>query len=1051
MKKLFSSLVVLSTLAIICQPRSLDAAEPAREFLDALRQRKYYDTALDYLDQMETSPLAPAFLKQTLDYERGINLVDYARSQRDSATRGKLLDQAKKTFDKFISANPQHSLSVSAKHQLANLLVERARINIDRSNRKNTSEADKKQLLTEARGWFDEAHTVFTTSRDSLKTMLEQFPPTLDPNNPNDKRRIEIRKQFRGDYLQARLLIPAIEEEKADTFSEGAKEREELLLAAAENFGLAYTDYRTLIGGLYARMYQGRCYLKLKNYSEALSYFDELFEQPDDHEAFRKLKKQTLMLAVECWLNGEEKVQYLAAINQLGKMIEKLRPNEGREEDWLYLRLALAKAHKAYADDVEDKKEQTTQLNSAVTQARYVSKYPSNYKRQAQEFLASIRGVELAPEEKTDPTSFVQAKDAGKEALDNWQTAKLEVAGLQQQIAKEKDQKVKAELEMQLADAAERLQDAPKDALKYYRMALDFVDYETPSDDIGIVQYFMSYLYFTFGQYHEAGLMGEFAARRYPSSPAASQCAQIALAAYVQLYKSKPKGDQEFESNLIINLGDFIIQTWPSRPETIVAANTLIAFMINAKRIEDALRYLEMIPVDSPNRGGAELSTGQAMWTVYLDRAKSFRENGPPQGSTEEQETARLEQIKNQSKSILSAGIDRMREGATSETLVTAALSLAQLHVDIGESAEAVTLLTDPKIGPLTLVDQDNPATKKKGLNVETYKTALRAYIGSLKPGDEAAINKAKGLMARLKELMGDSEQGRKNLVATYFKLASDIKQQFDNTPPAQRQTMAVGFASFLKEVRDGADELDIHMWAADSFSKLGESMQGNVKPMPANVKDYYQEAVNGFNKILEKGKTQEGWLPPEIRTQVQIRKASTLRNLGNHKEALDVFAEVLRQKSSMLNIQVEAARTLQAWGEEDPDYYYKAIMGSVKDTRATIDGKPNPNKDKNIVWGWGKLGQITQRYLDKFPDVFFESRMQFAACRFDYGKAKKSKKDIEKARGTIESTHRSYKNKLGAEWTQKYDRLLKSIQRELGDRNPKGLAASNSSKTAKK
>jgi len=622
---------------------------------------------------------------------------------------------------------------------------------------------------------------------------------------------------------------------------------------------------------------------------------------------------------------------------------------------------------------------------------------------------------------------------------------------LQQQIAKEADQKLKAELQMQLTDAQKRLQEAPSNALKYYRMALDFANFETPSDEIGIVQYFMSYLYFTLGQYHEAGLMGEFAARRHPSSPAASQCAQIALAAYVQLYKAKPAGDQEFETNLIINLGDYIIQTWPSRPETIVAANTLIAFMINAKRIDDALKYLEMIPVNSPNRGAAELSTGQAMWTVYLDRARSLRENGPPIGSTEAQESTRIEEIKNQSKSILSAGIDRMRATEVNETLVTAALSLAQLHVDIGESAEAVTLLTDPKIGPLTLVEKNSPATKKQGLNVETYKTALRAYIGSLKPGDETAINKAKGIMQQLKQLMGDSEQGRKNLVATYFKLASDIKQQFDNTPAAQRQTMAIGFASFLKEVREGAEELDILMWAADSFAKLGESMQGNAAEVPENVKEYFQEALTGFDTILEKGKTQPGWLPPEIDTQVQVRKASTLRNLGRYKEALDVFTQVLQQKSSMLNIQVEAARTLQDWGKEDPNYYYKAIMGSEPDARAEIGGQPNPNKDKNVVWGWGKLGLITQRYIDRFPDVFFESQLQFAACRFEYGKVKKSDNDIDKAKAKVEKTHRSYKDKLGAEWTQKLDRLLKDIQRHKGDRNPKGLAALNSSSKAKK
>jgi len=54
------------------------AAEEARRFLDGLRERGLYDMALEYLEQMRTSPLCPDELKEAIDYEAGVTLVTSA-------------------------------------------------------------------------------------------------------------------------------------------------------------------------------------------------------------------------------------------------------------------------------------------------------------------------------------------------------------------------------------------------------------------------------------------------------------------------------------------------------------------------------------------------------------------------------------------------------------------------------------------------------------------------------------------------------------------------------------------------------------------------------------------------------------------------------------------------------------------------------------------------------------------------------------------------------------------------------------------------------------
>ena len=70
---LFLALLVPSIFLMASSPAP--AVEPAREFLAALRSRKYFDEALEYLDRIAKNPAAPIELKETLLYEKGVTLV----------------------------------------------------------------------------------------------------------------------------------------------------------------------------------------------------------------------------------------------------------------------------------------------------------------------------------------------------------------------------------------------------------------------------------------------------------------------------------------------------------------------------------------------------------------------------------------------------------------------------------------------------------------------------------------------------------------------------------------------------------------------------------------------------------------------------------------------------------------------------------------------------------------------------------------------------------------------------------------------------------------
>ncbi len=1025
-------LLTLSFALTMAATRPAPAEEPGEAFLNALRDREYYDVALDYLTKMEMSTIVRPEFRITIAYERGVTLQSFARTERNPTERVKILDQAKAAFEAFANAQQGHYKASSAKNQMANLLVDRARVKMEFAKKKGTPPEKQKALLDEARASFEESYKVFSSSREFLKERLERLPKgQLDESDPNQKRLSVVRDQFRADYLQTRLLIPKIREEKAETYPEDSEERMKLLKEAAEEYGNTYKIYRRKVAGMYARMYQGGCYVKMKDHKEALSYFGDIFEQDDDDPVFRLLKKKTLILAVESWLGQEDKALYSDAIQKIGGQIDKLPPVDAREPEWLFLRLSLARAYKALADDAKTAKEKGNGLRLAAQHGRFVTKYPSDYKRQAQEFVASLGGVDLGPEEKPEPKTFSQAQEAGKEALDLWQTEKLKVVNLTKQVAAESDANVKQQLTQQLQQSKTHVAELPGQSLAYFQKALVLADETVTDDDISVVRYFICFLLFSEQQYHEAALVGEFVATRFSQSPGAEACAQIALAAYVQVYNGAKDIDGSTEAEWIVRLGDHVINTWPEKPITVVAANTLIAFMINDKRIDEALKYLERIPVDSPNRGEAELSTGQAMWSVYVTGSNKLRKIGPPAGSSAAKETARLEKIKNDGKEILKAGIERMRKSALSSTLLTAALSLAQIYVDTGEVAAAVKLLEDAEVGPLTALANKHPAAGKPGFAVDTYKTALRAYSASLESAADKAgvMDKAKKVMESLQKLMGNTPEGRQNLVNTYYRLGNDIKQQFENTPANQRQGMADGVVSFLREIRDGSDELGMHIFSANSLSKLGESMQGD------DANKFYNEAVKGFDLILSRGAKQPDWLSDDVKAQVRSRRTTTLALLGQHQQALKGFAEMLREKQTMLNVQVKAAEALQAWAakSKNADKFKTAIMGDVKE------------KGKNVIWGWGKISQVTARRQD-LRAIFFEARYNLSVCRYQYGKLKKSDKEMGNALKSVETLYRLYPKLGGDAWTAKFDQLAKDIQKGLKKPN-QGLAAWKSKK----
>ena len=983
---------VAATLAIflLTMASSAMAKEDARKFLEALREVGYFDTALEYLEQARTNPLIDEAFKQTIDYEAGVTLIASARGERSTSASEKQLAEAKVLFDKFLTANPSHPLAPSGRTQLANLLAERGSIKLKMADNKNKSDAEIKAYREEARSLFKEAQKVFATLEKEFSEAHSKFPKFIPPE---ETAQIEARDQVRRDLLQARLALASATNELANTYDPDSEDNKKLLKEAADKYKVLYEKYGSRLAGLYARLWEGRCYRDLGDEKKAFECFEELLTLPDDPPAFRLLKNKTAVIALEAALQPKV-AKYRQAIGLYEVWNKSARGPEEQSIEGLAIKFLAGQAALKYYEQLQktDPDKARDNLNLARKLFKYVAKYPGEYQRESKAILAQEI---FGGEDEGEPTTYVDARDRGKDALD-----RMQVAG----------------------QPEEEVAEARDEAIKYYRMALGMRKSDVPVEEVNVLRYYLTYLYWLRGDLYEAAVMGNFLSRKYSEATGARQAAKIAMAAYAKvLAGAEPNEDTTFENQQMVSIAEYIAGRWAGEPEADEAWMMLIRFAVVNGEAEKAMEYLKNVPEDSPRRGEADLMTGQAMWAAYLKASRLPEDERP---SAEE-----LDKMVAQTQTILEAGIQRLRkpvdEGTAqvNYTLVASVLSLAQICIGSGDAAKAVEWLDDPKIGAMTLVKANNSATQRGNFPRQTYMAALRAYVSVQQ------LDKAEEVMASLEKISPGAA-----LTQTYIALGRQLEQNLiqlrEQKKEEQLKKVAAGFELFLDKIsqsKQGNTFASLN-WVAETFFGMGAGFSPDGASLTPQAKKYYEKAAATYQKILDRiaaNDTSFG-APAGADDSIKIRLATCQRRLGDYASAMKLLLGILKVRGTMVTAQVEAAYTYQAWGEEKPPYYELAIKGSSK---------------YKEIWGWGKLAKRLAR-SPKHRSVFHEARYNLALCRMKLGATQKGaekKETLERAERDIVIVQKLYPAMGGEEWYGKYDTLLKKIERLLG-KNATGL-----------
>jgi tetratricopeptide (TPR) repeat protein len=1009
-------------------PWTAVAAEPVEEFVKGLQNRGQHELALEYLEQLKTSPLADEAVRRQIPYLRGVALVVQSRQSPDPTLRNKLLDEARQELEQFAASNPHNVQGAEAQLQLGTVQMSRGQelvAQIAQLPKNAAYDAQRKTVGREARVMFAEARDTFKRAEEIYSVELERLPPTLSSEAHGDTG--SKRQEYRGRVAQLQFLRAQTQFEEAQSYPPEADEFRKLNETAAQELSAVYDEFsRTLLVGLYARLYEGRCYQAVGEYQLALGCYEELIGKDNVLPPFRKLIADAIGHKAEVFIAQE---QYDAAITACRACLKDAHKDEATQPEWLGVRFCLAEALSKKSESArDDSLEKRRLIVEAHDAYRTVAKSPGEYQIAARTAAAVARGeTKSGGKDKEEPKSFQAAYELGKDALASYNTAKMAIP-----TAENNNPPAVPELKAQMISGKE-------DARHYFGLAMSLVDADTDPKLLNEVRYFLCWLYWDSEDYYRAAVLGEFLAKRYPDHPAASSAAKIAMASFERLYNvalstNGKHNNGDFETQHMADMAQLITRRWPGTEDADAAFGVLVSCAIRGGRIEDAEKLVSQASTQSRPR--LDLQLGSAMWARYLELSQT------DEGTSSD--SAALDKLKSAAVKHLRSGFEAARKESTvSELAATASLYLVQSLLDDGKYADAIDLLQDGKVGPLKLIEVEHPTALRPQYAVEAYKAALRAYVSVSPPQEQKAIETMRALERVVKASNGE-RQAAEQLNRIYIGMGVALAKQIESLRAVGQEQEAMrvsaAVAKFLDRInlQQSTSNWATRVWLAQMYymmaiDKDAASQQPGPppppKPLSAASRSYLVKSRDAYQQLLKEAATNSK-LPPNDTAVLaaKMQLGECYRALGQLQEALDAFADVLKEKEASLAVQRIAALTYQERGQrDDPKFFESAIHGGYK----------QPNGQER-VWGWLKISTVAARAARsdaRFRDAFYEARYNIGRCRYSAAMKKLGdarSKDLTTAKEGIQSFERLYPDMGGEKWKPEFEKLQAQINAAL-------------------
>ncbi len=1013
-------LALTAGLGLLLLATPARAAEPVQAFVEGLRDRGYYDTALAYIDQMEQQGKLPPELKELLPYERAQTLLTSARDLNNVDAQRQQLDAAEAAFQQFAKATPNHPLAAQANTWRGRILFEKARVEIfeaeDPSHQSNRQEFQKKarDLLTEARQVLDAAAAL-------NKKAFDQFPSFIPAD---DTKQIEARTKAENAYIEVLFDASKCSYWEARTYDRGSQSATGALQKASEEFTEMHDRYRNNTGGKFARLWQGKCFEEMDQITQALGVYDDLLALTPDTPVKAALYDLSLRFKLIC-LNHEQKKDYPLVVTLAEEWLATAK-GRARTEVGNGIQWELCRALEQIGTDTEKPEaERTAALTQALTRTRSLSRGAGEFKAPAN---AMIQRLLLSMNRSVDePTDFDSAFGMAGKLNDDIGKLRLQVnAALQAGNSAE----AKARQVTLKGHAAEMT--------RLCAMALRLTRPATPASDKDRAQLLLAYGFLLNDQTLEAAAVGEHMMRtlavRSPES--AKNAGFIAMAAFDQAYQKGGKGKRDYETRKLIELASRLEQKFPESDQANDARLAVARVMWDERKLDEAAAWWNKVPAGATHYAGAQLRTGQAYWGQYTTQIGLPEAKRPAKEKFAEWRDAAIRHLEN--------GIaERMRStpanAPSPDDLILGKVTLAQIrnlsgaYRTEGQTVGAIELLTvEPhSVVAAILVPEGTPRPKTAGspksraMASFAYQQLLKAQIGV------KDLDAARDARLQLEAVAGadDAEALTQIFVEFGQELEKELKQLKAAGDSFRADAVRDGFESFLNDLftREEGQNFTSLYWIAETFTSLAESSSEDRQKSQA----FFAKAASAYLKIVEKAKSDAAFAQPDQLLYSKMRLVNCKRGQGDFAAGEQLLKELLKDKKAIEspNVQFAAASLYQAWAEStEPDAWKKYEIA--------INGAKPP-----WIWGWAFTAKSLQRVQQKKPNpvyavMEYDARYNLGVCQLAFARQQSTPaertKALAKAKTDVEIFGRLTKS-FPPDQYERFNTLYRDILQETG------------------
>lgn len=1030
-------LATFSTL-LFCGFESISNASDTKweKMIDGLIMKRYYDTAADYIESLRNNPHVPDSFKEEIDYRKGELYVDTGLATPMS--RKTFFNEAKSSFEKFIKEHPDSIKVFNSKYSIGGILIGEADEAFALYGSDRIPESQKTEMLENSRKLYNEAIKYITEAENFIKPIADKLQSEKLENHETEK--ILKRNDAINNFLEARSQRLIIGMRLAETYPVDSPEFKKRVEDATKNvldFALKYANASTY-GHVVARakLEAAKGYRHQKKYDDMRRILGEV-NIVEKNEATNFTLMQSLLMGLE--IDFEQK--------KFGQAVE-------RTEQWLNnyssdlqdsymgqkISLTAGKLLVAYRESM--KRQDNTNLYDMVgrlaTNTLGAIKPNSQFYSEAQDVLAKAGiGRTTRRAGGSSIATFYEACDEAKTDMAAVQVAnrsynhKLESKAPANEIQDAEREKNEA-----MEVAYESLERAIKiKEYEYMAYGLPKADDTIPSTELFDMRYNLLWLDWTNKKYLNVGVLGEFLAQKYSSNPRAQNVATFALRGYRQSFIDAQNDgeDGKAEAHLLYRFADYVTKRWSDSKLAEDAMTFRIETIIACGDLDEAVTVVESLPEGSPARAKGEMLLGSQLWSHYLKMQRAEEDERIP--------GEELEKLRALAKKSLDDGVKRRLELSepVDFSTILSVFKLAQIELEDGNFDTALEWLQNPKAGPLTITEMKEipkSISWPEIMKTETMTMALRIYVYK----DD--LEKADEMMNRLEEVVNESggnavERLTNVYISLGVQLENRLKQLRIEGKNEEITSNTESFTKFLERIRK-RENLNFQTlnWVANTYTRFGNGLSDQLSETPAEAKTYYARAVETYAEIQKKIKDDPSWAPANAVHIINKNLAEALRGLGLYEESLKYLKRILDSMENNVEIQIEAAKTYQAWGKIDPKYYAMAIQGGQR--------KPN---GQNQIWGWAGIITRTAKRIDtdeKIRNVYYEAQYNRFYCMYEVARKEtdkaKREKNLTAAKVNLERLYQLRSDLGGPNWFPKLDSLYKKIRQTLGENNPSGL-----------